>query len=130
MLGTKHFVFPDHSLHRRFDAVEPRRVILMSVRFRHCYAVTSLEDLSYGHGSPWRCASNSSRHFSTMERVGSAAASPSGQNVRPPSMFLERSPISTMSLSWPMPSWKRVRSFFIHAVPSRQGIHQPQLSWA
>src|SRR5580704_10619239 len=96
---------------------------------RHNYAATSREDLSYGQGSPFRWATNSSSNFSTIEIVGSAAASPSGQNVRP-SMFLARSPISTMSLRWPMPSWNRVSSLRSQLVPSRQGMHHPQLSCA
>ena len=31
---------------------------------------------------------------------------------------------------WPMPSWKRVRSLRSQVVPSRHGMHQPQLSCA
>ena len=61
-----------------------------------------------GTGLPFRCASKSSREFSTIEMVGIAAASPSAQNVRP-SMFFESSPISAMSSLRPSPSWKRVQ---------------------
>src|SRR5205807_7261627 len=93
------------------------------------YTPTMLPACSKGQGLPLRWSSNSWRNFSTMEIVGSAAASPSGQNVRP-SMFFEISPIRLMSVVVPCPSWKRVRIFFSQVVPSRHGMHQPQLSWA
>ena len=54
------------------------------------------------------CASNSSRNFSTNEIVGIAAASPSGQNVRP-SMFFATSSIRSMSCGRPMPSSNRAK---------------------
>ena len=44
---------------------------------------------SNGQGLPSRCASNSLRHLSTIDMVGMAAASPSGQKVRP-NMFCAR----------------------------------------
>ena len=50
------------------------------------------------------------RNFSTNEIVGMAAASPSGQNVRP-SMFLANSPIMSISVRVPCPSSNRVRIF-------------------
>ncbi len=59
--------------------------------------------------------------------IGIAAASPSGQNVRP-SMFSARYFKLSMSFITPPPLWKRVSVFFIQSVPSRHGMHQPQLS--
>ena len=54
---------------------------------------------------------------------------PSGQNVRP-SMFLASSPIRSMSVRVPPPSSKRCSILRSQVVPSRQGMHQPQLSCA
>ena len=34
----------------------------------------------------------------------------------------------SMSLAAPNPAWKRVSDFLSQSVPSRQGMHQPQLS--
>src|SRR5271157_5933804 len=75
-----------------------------------------------GHGLPSRWSSNSLRYFCTYEMIGIAAASPSGQNVRP-SMFSARYFKLSMSLATPPPAWKRVSVFFIQSVPSRQGTH-------
>src|SRR5215472_18967378 len=86
-----------------------------------------LADGSNGHGRPSRWASNSLRHLSTIDMVGMAAASPSGQKVRP-SMFCARYLMLSMSLRRPPPLWKRVSVFLSQSVPSRQGMHQPQLS--
>src|SRR6266481_542768 len=82
---------------------------------------------SKGHGRPSRCASNSLRHLSTIDMVGIAAASPSGQNVLP-SMFCDRYLMLSMSFFSPPPLWKRVSVFLSHSVPRRYGLHQPQLS--
>ncbi len=57
--------------------------------------------------------------------VGIAAASPSGQKVRP-IMFSARYWMLSMSFFVPPPAWKRVRVFFSQSVPSRQGMHHPQ----
>ena len=74
-------------------------------------------------------SSNSSRNFSTIEIVGIAAASPSAQNVRP-SMFFARFADQIDVASRPPPSWKRGSIFLSQVVPSRHGMHQPQLSCA
>src|SRR5271165_5911120 len=82
---------------------------------------------SNGHGLPSRWSSNSFRYFCMYEMIGMAAASPSGQNVRP-SMFSARYFKLSISFATPPPACMRVSVFFIQSVPSRQGMHQPQLS--
>src|SRR5580704_15850064 len=57
---------------------------------------------SYGHGLPSKCASNSSRNFWIYEIIGIAAASPSGQKVRP-NMLSARYFMLSMSLATPPP---------------------------
>ena len=64
-----------------------------------------------------------------MEMVGIAAASPSGQNVRP-SMFFAISPIRLMSLRVPAAFVEARQDLAQPVVPSRHGMHQPQLSCA
>src|ERR1700722_16472233 len=88
---------------------------------------SSAPAFSYGHGRPSKWASNSWRNFFTNAIVGIAAASPSGQNVRP-SMFSARYCMLSMSFIMPPPLWNRISVFFSQSVPSRQGMHQPQLS--
>src|SRR5208337_5029876 len=91
------------------------------------YTIAGSATFSNGHGLPSRWSSNSLRYFCTYEMIGIAAASPSGQNVRP-SMFSARYFRLSMSLATPPPACMRVSVFFIQSVPSRQGMHQPQLS--
>src|SRR6476646_11994053 len=59
---------------------------------------------SNGQGRPSKCISNSLRHLSTIDIVGMAAASPSGQKVRP-SMFCARYLMLSMSLRRPPQLW-------------------------
>src|SRR3984957_3503007 len=98
--------------------------------FRHgVYEAPTIISAGLNEHLPRRWSSNSCRHFFTILIVGSAAASPSGQNVLP-NIFFDSSSIKEMSSARPPPSWKRSSSFRSQVVPSRQGMHQPQDSCA
>src|SRR5918999_1700770 len=77
--------------------------------------------------STW--ASYSSRKYLIDESIGETAPSPSAQKdlnrMLSPTSFM-----MSMSSSRPPPRSIRLRTFTIHQVPSRQGVHFPQDSWA
>src|SRR6185436_2448310 len=78
------------------------------------------------------CATRSSKSARNLVRkpsMGHAAASPSAQMVLP-AMPCAIEASSSTSPAWPSPSATRVQTRASQPVPSRQGVHWPQLSWA
>src|SRR5262249_53537815 len=74
-------------------------------------------------------ASKSARYLVMKPSIGQAAASPSAHIVLP-AIPCEIEDISSMSPGRPCPSATRVQTRASQPVPSRQGVHWPQLSWA
>src|ERR1700738_1558871 len=72
-------------------------------------------------------ASISWRKCAIRPWIGQAAASPSAQMVWPSTCFVTSSSMSISRL-WARPSAMRVKTRHIHPVPSRHGVHWPQLS--
>src|SRR6266498_2571653 len=83
------------------------------------------------NGQPWpsTCWSNSSRKYWRAETIGLTAPSPRAQKERPKIESQMSFSVSMSSLR-PAPVSSRVRILAIQSVPSRQGVHLPQDSWA
>ena len=71
----------------------------------------------------------SSRKYCTDEVIGLVAPSPSAQNARP-RMLSQMSSSFSRSSSVPLPCSSRRMICTSQNVPSRQGVHLPQDSWA
>src|SRR5262245_17345869 len=83
----------------------------------------------YGRTPSFAAFLNSSGNFARKLWVGQEQASPKAQTVRP--AMLSATFLSTAgSLSAPSPSSMRVVILDIHRLPSRHGVHWPQLSCA
>src|SRR5690606_35070191 len=103
----------------------------------HSHAFTSVRwsaqavDLAGSKGlpRPVMCCSYSSRKYFSEEKIGEAAPSPRAQKDLPlmlsaMSLSLSRSDILPLPASMSRISWTS------QYVPSRQGVHLPQDSWA
>src|SRR5262249_8888629 len=77
-------------------------------------------------------SSISGRNFAIAFLIGHAAPSASPQIVVPGMIPMLLAFGERMRSSWirPPPALMRFRVLYIHDVPSRHGVHWPQLSWA
>src|SRR5439155_22987245 len=91
-------------------------------------ATASCAVLLKGHPFCETCSRNSSRKNLMTLRGNQVEASPSGQKERP-SMLYPMSRSRSTSVAFASPASKRSKRFDIQKVPSRQGVHLPQLSW-
>src|SRR6202023_3021942 len=92
------------------------------------YATSSWTVFLKGQPFSEMCSWNSSRKYLMTLRGNQVEASPSGQKDRP-SMLYPMSSSRSMSPGLASPASKRSKRFAIQKVPSRHGVHLPQLSW-
>src|SRR5207248_2682440 len=90
-------------------------------------ATASCTDFLKGQPFSEMCSWNSSRKNLITLRGNQVEASPRGQNERP-SMLYPMSRSKSTSVALASPASKRSKRFAIQKVPSRQGVHLPQLS--
>src|SRR5207253_588119 len=92
------------------------------------YATASCTVFLKGQPFSEMCSWNSSRKCLMTLRGNQVEASPRGQKERP-SMLYPMSSSRSTSPGFASPASKRSKIFAIQKVPSRQGVHLPQLSW-
>src|SRR5690606_31226542 len=97
----------------------------------HPQAPPHTVDLAWSNGQP-RCSMcwmYSSRKYLMDDITGLVAPSPRAQNERP-SRLSQMSRSFSTSASVPSPFSSRSSTWTIQKLPSRQGVHLPQDSWA
>src|SRR5205807_402626 len=119
-------------LQRAFAALIADRAVegevdLVGLHRRH-YATASCAVFLKGQPFSETCSRNSSRKYLMTLRGNQVEASPSGQKERP-SMLYPMSRSRSTSVALASPASKRSKRFDIQKVPSRHGVHLPQLSW-